>query len=136
MSEWNKNSGYATWEERDFSKWGRDRFKDLFQDENGWKELNYKGTVKVPKVDGDFFLLFSHGKVKNIIHLDETKIIFASTEKDNASGSVTIEVDDDIEFKFVYKTRPDNYKDFEKTFKKYIEDNIAKIRKELAEKVE
>ena len=53
MSEWNKISGNWSTEERDFSKWGEGRIKELLQDEAYCKENGIEGTLKVNKVDGD-----------------------------------------------------------------------------------
>jgi len=64
------------------------------------------------------------------------KITFASTVAGQGSGVVTIEVDNDIEYKFTYKSRPTNTTTFETQFKKMIEENIALLKNELKEKLQ
>lgn len=51
MSEWNKISGNWSCEERDFSKWGKDRLKEVM--ESRAAEFAIGSTLKVSKVEGD-----------------------------------------------------------------------------------
>ncbi|EDR22265.1 hypothetical protein EDI_202800 [Entamoeba dispar SAW760] len=106
MSEWNKISGNWSFEERDFSKWGKDRMKEIIQDPQTPKTCSYDGTFKVTKIEGDVFILVSHGQLKHIVTLDELKVVFASTAEA-----------------------------FETAFKKMIEDSVVRLKEELKEKL-
>ena len=88
MSEWNKISGNWSFEERDFSKWGKERYKEILQAEETVNKTGYKGTYKVTKIDGDVFCIVSHGQLKYIANFDELKIKFthANFAANNCSG--------------------------------------------------
>ncbi|KAL7715787.1 Activator of Hsp90 ATPase AHSA1-like N-terminal domain-containing protein [Entamoeba marina] len=137
MSEWNKISGNWSWEERDFSKWGKERIKEILLDAEKQKKHGYDGTIKVPKCDGDTFILFSHGHKRYIIQFDELKIIFAvnSNGEVKPSGSVMIEIDNENEYRFTYKTKPDDVASFEKMIKEFVEDAVSTLRSELQNKM-
>ncbi|GAB1220471.1 hypothetical protein ENUP19_0054G0044 [Entamoeba nuttalli] len=135
MSEWNKISGNWSFEERDFSKWGKDRMKEIIQDPKTPKTCNYDGTFKVTKIEGDVFILVSHGQLKNIVTFDELKVVFASTTEGHSSGTAIVEVDNGFDYRFNYKTKANDNKTFEAAFKKMIEDNVVLLKEELKEKL-
>ena len=136
MSTWNQISGNWSFEERDFSKWGRERIKELIQSDENVQKTGYQGTFKVTKADGDVFVIVSHGQLKYIAQFDELKITFASTAAGQGAGTVMIEVDNEIEYKFTYKSKPSDQKAFEENFKKMIDDNLVILKDELKIKLE
>ena len=136
MSTWNQISGNWSFEERDFSKWGKERIKELIQNDESVKTVGHQGTLKVTKADGDIFVIVSHGQLKYIANFDELKITFASTAAGQPSGTCTIEVDTDIEYKFTYKTKAADQKTFETNFKKMIDDNLTLLKEELKIKLQ
>ena len=136
MSEWNKISGNWSFEERDFSKWGKERYKEILQAEETVNKTGYKGTYKVTKIDGDVFCIVSHGQLKYIANFDELKITFASTEAGQGAGTVMMEIENEIEYKFTYKTKPANQKQFEDNFKKMIEETLVMLKDELKLKLQ
>lgn len=136
MSTWNQLSGNWSFEERDFSKWGKERIKELIQRDENVSKYGYQGTYKVTKADGDIFVIVSHGQLKYIANFDELKITFASTIAGQGAGTVVIEVDTDIEYKFTYKSKPSDQKAFESNFKNMIVENLAILKDELKIKLE
>ena len=82
-------------------------------------------------------MIVSHGKIKSVIHYDTLKILFTlNGSEPRPSGSCTMEIDDENEYKFVYKVRPAETKPFEDAFKSIIEKTMATIRQELMSKFE
>ena len=83
------------------------------------------------------FVLYSHGKIRPIVHFDELKIAF-SLNTDGPSkpnGFAMVEIDNEIELRMTYKVRPASCKELEASLTKLVEACVALLRTELEQKV-
>ncbi|KAH3767030.1 hypothetical protein Pelo_1095 [Pelomyxa schiedti] len=78
MSLWNQVGGNWTWEERDYSKWGRERLKQLLTSPQ--KQFAGTFTVESSLESAEATLLFLHGKKRPGYEFEDVKLKFTCTE--------------------------------------------------------
>lgn len=95
MSEWNKLSGNWSFEERNFSKWGEERLKELLKAEKDAEDAEYKFSCTYDRAeDFEMSVLVIRGKKRAGYEIEGLTLKVELKDKDGAelfSGRLVID---------------------------------------------